>query len=113
MLSSTCSQVSKEKIQGTWIAYSMVVDGLENETIDGNPIVVDLKLDFGKNTLDIRENGILTEDIKYEIIKEKSRSILEFGNRQYFIEKLDSEILILEEKDLIFNAQIFFKKINY
>ena len=110
VLSSGYCQINSNEIQGSWIASSELVDGVENKTIEGDQIEIDLKFHFEEDILNICENGILTEGIKYRIINEKGRDILKFGNRLYYIQKLDSLDLILEEKNSILNSRLIFKK---
>lgn len=107
------SQNIDTDIIGRWDSITKEVDGIEDfRTLDGGKPVADMSIIIYEAKLDLIESGIPYKDIPYQIVKKDQKYMLAFGNRRYYIEKLDSDNLVLLTDSSILPIRYSMKKNN-
>ena len=105
------SQDIKSNILGKWESVNLEIDKIKDfKTLEGNDPIADIKIIIYEKNLDLIESDIPFKNISYQIIKEDKKQLLTFGNRRYFIEKLESNELVLLEDKKVLPARIYFRK---
>lgn len=92
MLSMTCAAQTSNKIVGKWVAYKKDWkngETGENVTINNKPFPIDLTIQFNEDGTALESQSNLVAD--YVI----SDTTLILGNRQYIIETLENNCLVI------------------
>ncbi len=105
------SQNIESNIIGKWDAVKKEIDNNKDfKTLDGNDPIADMSFIIYKGKLDVIESEIPFKDISYQVIEENHKQVLIFGNRRYYIEKLEgNELVLLEDSDIL-PARLYFKR---
>ena len=107
-------QVRNNILLGKWVGVSEEIYEMKEEsiTLDGNPIKADIILEFKNlSTLNIMENGIKYNNLKYKLLKNKEGfTYLFFGNREYLISRVSNDSLILIKSNTVLPMKTVFRK---
>lgn len=114
--STFAQKVNVEFLSGEWSCYNRVLkngETGENVTLNGKPFEPDMELIFSKNDKVTVKEGPAETEVLF-ILK---KNLLKIGTREYKIEKLNkNELILLEvDKDNPYNELLFrryFKKVT-
>jgi hypothetical protein len=100
------------KLNGSWeLLKKELGSGLSEREVllDKEGVKDEFTIEFGENSCDVVQNGIVAKGVKYEVVMKEKSLILNLGNRSYLIEKHGGKELVLLEQT-VFPARLFFRK---